>query len=392
MSTIVSSNREARAARSGDFAKPASPARPPLLRHWRNKLLASPRFQKWSARLPFSRPIARTKAVDLFGLCTGFVHSQVLQACVQLDLFHFVEAEPRSAEEVAALSGLPQEGAERLMKAGAALDLFTPLPGGRYTLGDRGAALLGNPSVFSMIRHHAVLYQDLADPVVLLKQRTADTQLARYWRYSQSDAPKSAAPGEVAAYSELMAHTQDFIAEQVLAAYPFGRHRKIMDIGGGRGAFLAAAGKAHPDLGLMLCDLPAVAALAQDTQQAGGHADRLQVFGLDAAADPLPTGADLVTLIRILHDHDDDRACAILANIRKALPPGGTLLVAEPMAGTKGAEAMGDSYFGLYLWAMGSGRPRTRDELKDMLRHAGFRSVREAKTWHPVLVRCLVAR
>ncbi len=42
-----------------------------------------------------------------------------------------------------------------------------------------------------------------------------------------------------------------------------------------------------------------------------------------------------------------------------ALPPGGTLLIAEPMAGTPGAEAMGDAYFGLYLWAMGSGRPRS---------------------------------
>ena len=40
-----------------------------------------------------------------------------------------------------------------------------------------------------------------------------------------------------------------------------------------------------------------------------------------------------------------------------ALPPGGTLLLAEPMAGTPGAEPVGDAYFGFYLLAMGSGRP-----------------------------------
>ena len=43
-----------------------------------------------------------------------------------------------------------------------------------------------------------------------------------------------------------------------------------------------------------------------------------------------------------------------------ALPADGTLLLAEPMAGSRGAEPVGDAYFGFYLLAMGSGRPRTR--------------------------------
>ena len=52
---------------------------------------------------------------------------------------------------------------------------------------------------------------------------------------------------------------------------------------------------------------------------------------------------------------------------------------------------MGDAYFGLYLWAMGSGRPRTADELKAMLRTAGFTRIREAGTAQPLLTRVLVA-
>ena len=56
-------------------------------------------------------------------------------------------------------------------------------------------------------------------------------------------------------------------------------------------------------------------------------------------------------------------ALAILTAIRKAIAPGGTLLIAEPMAGTRGAEASGDAYFGFYLLAMGQGRPRTVDEI-----------------------------
>ena len=69
---------------------------------------------------------------------------------------------------------------------------------------------------------------------------------------------------------------------------------------------------------------------------------------------------------------------ALLTKVHAALPPGGTLLIAEPMAGTPGAEAMGDAYFGLYLWAMGSGRPRTAEAYRAMLRAAGFSRVVEA--------------
>lgn len=366
----------------------ASPGR---LRRWRQKLLSSPGFQRWAAALPLTRPMARRKAGELFALCTGFVHSQVLLAAVELDLFRKMASRAMSAGDVAAGSELGEPGAERLLRAGASLGLFHRLGDGQYTLGDLGAALLGNPSVFAMIRHHGALYHDLADPVALLRARSAQTRLARYWRYGQAADPAGASGAAVAGYSALMADTQAFIAGEVLAAYDMRRHRRILDIGGGDGAFLAQVGKRHPGLDRTLCDLPAVADLARLRFAGEGEGRAVQVFGLDAFADPLPGGADLVTLVRILHDHDDAPVRALLAKVRETLAPGGTLLIAEPMAGTKGAEPMGESYFGLYLWAMGSGRPRTRRELTEMLREAGFTRIREARTRTPLLVRCLVA-
>ena len=61
------------------------------------------------------------------------------------------------------------------------------------------------------------------------------------------------------------------------------------------------------------------------------------------------------------------------------------------MAGTRGAEAMGDAYFGLYLWAMGSGRPRTAEAYRAMLQAAGFARVVERRTGVPMVTRLLVA-
>jgi demethylspheroidene O-methyltransferase len=62
------------------------------------------------------------------------------------------------------------------------------------------------------------------------------------------------------------------------------------------------------------------------------------------------------------------------------------------MAGTIGAEAMGDAYFGFYLLAMGRGRSRTADELTALLGQAGFRSVKIARTRMPLQTKLLIAR
>jgi demethylspheroidene O-methyltransferase len=124
---------------------------------------------------------------------------------------------------------------------------------------------------------------------------------------------------------------------------------------------------------------------------AAGLSARTTVRGGSFLADPLPDGADVASLVRVLHDHDDAAAMRILLAARAALARGGVLLVAEPMSGTRGAEPIGDAYFGFYLAAMRSGRPRTSEELATMLKTAGFRDVREVPTRTPLIVRVLVA-
>jgi demethylspheroidene O-methyltransferase len=95
----------------------------------------------------------------------------VLLACVRLRLFdHPARRRARVAEALATLLDLPPEGAERLLRAAAALDLVTPRDDGRWALGPLGAAMIGNPGIAAMVEHHALLYADLADPVALLRR------------------------------------------------------------------------------------------------------------------------------------------------------------------------------------------------------------------------------
>jgi len=178
----------------------------------------------------------------------------------------------------------------------------------------------------------------------------------------------------------------------VLDAYDVGRHRCLLDVGGGDGRFAVEAASRAPALRVMLFDLPAVAERATARFAASNLSGRAIALGGDFRRDALPPGADLVTLVRILHDHEDVTVLALLRAVRACLPPGGTLLVAEPLAGTKGAEPVGDAYFGFYLMAMGSGRPRQAGELMAMLTEAGFDRIRAIRTRSPLLTGLLLAR
>ena len=360
----------------------------------RDALIGSRRFRRWALRFPLTRPLARRHTRALFDLCAGFVYSQVLQAAVQLDLLGVLASTgPAPADRIARRIGLEHAAAQTLLRAAASLDLVERRRDGRYALGPLGIVLRDEPGVVAMVRHHEMLYRDLADPVALLRGGGAEaSELGRFWAYARNPEAHALDEARVRAYSDLMAQSQAFIAEEVLDAYPVGRHRCMLDVGGGTGAFLAAAAERVPDLELALFDLPAVADRARKALGARGLGSRLTVTGGDFLRDPLPPGADLLTLVRVVHDHDDDAALVLLRACRRALPEGGTLLLAEPMADTSAAQPMGHAYFGLYLLAMGSGRPRTAEELGSMLRRAGFQRVRQPPTRSPLLVRVLVAR
>ena len=341
------------------------------------------------------RSEARRRARALFDLCAGFVYSQVLLACVRLRLFETLRAEgPLPAAALAARLGLEEAAALRLLGAAASLDLVARRGGGRFALGPLGAAMVGNVGLAAMVEHHATLYADLQDPVALLRGERggAATGLSRLWSYAGAGRPAALRAADVAEYSALMAASQAMIAEEVLDAAPLRRHRRLLDVGGGEGVFLAAAAARAPHLGLMLFDLPAVADRARAHLAQAGLAGRAEAIGGDVLRDPLPGGADLVSLVRVLHDHDDAAALAILRAVRRALPPDGALLLAEPMARTPGAEPAGEAYFGFYLLAMGQGRPRTAEEIGALLRAAGFGRARLLRTRTPLLVRAMLAR
>ncbi len=359
----------------------------------RNRVFANPRFQHWAARLPLIRWIARSRADAAFDLLAGFAYAQVLRAFVEGGVFDILTDGPVSTADVAARMGLSEAAALTLLRAGRPLKLSEEPAPDRWMLGEQGAVFAANAGVQAMVRHHRLLYADLTDPIALLRaDRREPTALSQFWTYAGALHGASERGEQTAEYSQLMAASQHFVADEVLASVSFKGVKRLLDVGGGHGAFLTAIGTAHPHLKLGLFDLPEVVASGGPILGAAVGAARVTAHPGNFFSDSIPQGYDMVSLIRILHDHDDAPAQALLANIRASLAPGAQLLIAEPMAQIPGAEPMGEAFFGLYLWAMGSGRPRSPSEIIAMLRAAGFSAARPIATAQPVNASIIIAR
>jgi demethylspheroidene O-methyltransferase len=342
--------------------------------------------------LPFIRSVARRRATAMMDHIVGFTYSQALRAIIEARLLELLQEGPVEVEEVARHCALSEAGALCLLRAARALDVAEEALPGRWMLGQQGAVLAADEGTQAMIEHHRLLYRDLADPLALLRaDRREPTELSRFWSYAGALHGAAERGLETHEYSRLMAASQRFVADQVLACISFSGVARLLDVGGGHGAFVARVGEAYPRLELGLFDLPEVAASACAPLEERLGKGRIACHPGNFFEDRVPEGYDMVSLVRILHDHDDAPAAALLANIRASLSPGARLLIAEPMARIKGAEPMGEAFFGLYLWTMGSGRARAPQEIIAMLKAAGFSAARPVASPQPVIASCIIA-
>jgi demethylspheroidene O-methyltransferase len=346
------------------------------------RLAQSPRFHAICARIPGLKHIARAEGRALFSIVSGFAQSQALLALVELRVLHLLRQGPATTEALATQCGLAPDRMHILLQAGAAMRLMRH-KGGAWHLSTRGAAFLTVPGLEAMVRHHGAFYADLADPVALLRGQR-ETQLAQFWPYVFG-AGGAADPAVTQLYSGLMADSQGLVAADTLALVDFGKVKHLMDVGGGTGAFLRAVGAAHPHLKLTLFDLPAVVAGASLPAQATVHPGSFR-------DDPLPTGADCISLVRVLYDHADATVAALLAKVHATLPAGGRIIISEPMSGGARPDPATDIYFALYTLAMQTGRTRSGAEIAALLQGAGFSDMKVIPGFRPYVTSVVTGR
>jgi len=171
-------------------------------------------------------------------------------------------------------------------------------------------------------------------------------------------------------FDAAMARISDADDSAIAAAYDFGRFRRIIDVGGGRGGLLVQILRRAPRAIGVLFEQPQVIEglrpLADDV------AARIELVGGDFFA-AVPGGADCHVIKGVLHDFDDERCVRILENCRRSLAPDGRVVIANRDLPSSISGPHPNLTMDIQMMALLGGRERTAAEWSALFERAGLR-------------------
>ncbi len=310
---------------------------------------------------------------ELYQLMGGYRVSQAIYVVARLGIADLLKDGPLGSDDLAGATGTHAPTLQRVLRFLTGVGLFSEVKQGRFALTPLGAGLRAD--VPGSIRPMTLMLLDYSgwQPWGHLGHsvRTGETAFEHVHELGRFDY-LAAHPDTGAIFNAAMTGNTAWSGTTITDAYDFAGIGRLVDVGGGHGLLLATVLRAHPDMRGVLFDRPAVVAGAGPTLEGAGVADRCETVGGDFFTDALPDG-DAYMLRQIVHDWDDARATAILANCRRALGAGGRLLVIERRIAPDRQLALPVLHIDLEMLVNVGGQERTDDEYRALFAAAGFR-------------------
>jgi hypothetical protein len=282
---------------------------------------------------------------------------------------------PRPVEQLATELGVHAESLHRLMRALASVGIFSEGAGRTFSHTPLSLALRpGVPGSMHGLAAMTGLLHLRAWPEIAHSVKTGETAFSKV--FGQEIFEHTTTDAEAGkAFDEAMASYTAGTSGAVVACYDFSPFQKIVDVGGGNGALIAAILDKHLKASGVTFDLPPSAERARATLAARGLAGRCEAVGGDFFQS-VPSGGDAYALKMIVHDWDDERSIAILRNVRKAIRPDGRVLLMEAVIDPASGAGAPGKLLDVNMLVMTGGRERTADEFAALFRASGFELTR----------------
>jgi hypothetical protein len=301
-------------------------------------------------------------------LASGFMAAKHLFAASELGLFEALADSPATIDGLAARTGLTRRAARISADAMVALGLLDREGDECYRNADVAAGFLAGRGPADL-RPLLKFWDKISYPV---------------WGALSEALAKGPSKEIFALDDELQgvasAGIEAFLAGPSMAlprAFDFSRHRHLLDIGGGTGAWSIAVARAHPHLKATVFELAAVADIARKRIAAAGLASRIGATVGDAMGGELPSGHDVFLLANLVHYWSPDENRALLRRVRRAAEPGSPLLLADFWTDPTHTQPIQAALMaGEFAVHLRNGDVYSVEELRGWLEETGWRFIR----------------
>jgi (2Fe-2S) ferredoxin/cyclopropane fatty-acyl-phospholipid synthase-like methyltransferase len=298
----------------------------------------------------------------------AFQASRVILSAVELDVFTAI-GQKASAEEVAGSLGIDARAAAMLLNALVALDLLEKKDDLFFNTALTTRYLTDNSPDDSRaaLMHSVHLWGRWSTLTDCIKKGSSVT-------YKES----SERPAEwTEAFIAAMHKNASLGASQVVRAIGINDVKKVLDVGGGSGAYSIAFARANSNLKAEVFDLPNVVPIAQKHIQEAGLSDRVTTRVGDFRRDEFGQSYDLVFISAICHMNGPKENAALLQKAFAALSAGGRVVVQDFILRPDKTSPLTAALFALnMLVGTRSGSAYSETEYTEWLKAAGFRDVR----------------
>jgi len=306
---------------------------------------------------------------ELLALASAYRPSSILNAAVELDLFTLLSRKRSTAQAVASKIRADLRGIETLLNALVAMGLLVK-SGDEFGVKRDIASWLssdGSKSMYHMAAHSAHLQRSWAR---LSEVVTIGQPVEPFGKEARKGATLHAFIGA------MYVHGIEIAPSVVRLVDLKGVHR-IIDVGGGPGAYAMAFLQRSPRIRVTLFDLPQVIPIAQGYLERAGLLKRVDLMPGDFTRDSLPVGHDLAWVSAIIHQQGREENRALFRKVRDALSPAGRIIVRDHILDKSRTKPQAAALFAVNMLVRTSrGGCFTFDEIKEDLQTAGFRKIR----------------
>lgn len=328
-------------------------------------------------------------AATLRQIAFGLRASQTLYVAAKLNVADHLAQGPLDAEELSRATNVDAAALRRVMRALCSLNVFAESPAGEFSLNSTAELLRsdapGSYRAAVLFSAGDVRWRCWSDLLGTVRaggggaERTLGMSLFDFY---------AAHPEESEIHDQAMRAISAAQVAAIVSAMDFSQAGVVIDVGGGTGELLAGVLAANPSLQGVLFDLPHVVAHAQSVLTDNKVTDRARTVG-GSFFESVPSGGNTYVMKTVIHDWDDARATAILANCRRAMSAGSKLLIIERELPEVGEHGQTPEPFLLDLEMLvmtPGGRERTRSEFASLLSDNQFKLARVVPTTSPVSI------